>query len=160
VAVLTTSEWIDAGVAAGTGALALATAWMAWFVRRQAEETRKLAETAEGQLGELRRSAAAAEATAVQGERTLAATSLPVLRIVRTEQDAAAVTVDGHAWSVVIVNIGPVSATITESRLELCGQQIPLEAAPTGPIAPRRQCVLRSDVPPRRSPRCLAGRWK
>jgi hypothetical protein len=50
VMALTAPEWFDLGVAAGTPALAGATAWMAWKVRDQAEQTRRLAEIADRQL--------------------------------------------------------------------------------------------------------------
>jgi hypothetical protein len=89
---------------------------MAWYVRGQARETRDLAETSEAQLEELRRSAAAAEPTALHGERTLAATSLPQVRLMRIQGEKAAVYVDGDEWSVTVENSGPVPATIIEAE--------------------------------------------
>jgi hypothetical protein len=138
---LATPEWIDLAVAAGTALLALAT----W---RMAAATRSMARSSEDQLAELRRHADAAEATVDQAERTLGATTSPMLRVLRYSGEQAVVNAGDGGFSVMVENTGPVRATILEATLALAPQAITLEAAPGGAVAPGGQCLLRGDVPP------------
>jgi hypothetical protein len=133
---LTTSEWIDVAVAAGTAALAVATAAMAIA-------TRRMAKGAEDQLQELRRQSDAAEAGIEQTERTIGATQLPVLRVMRYTGDEAVVTADEEEWSVMVQNVGPVVATVLAAKLNLAPQPILLDAVPGNPIKPEGQVLLR-----------------
>lgn len=138
---LATPEWIDLAVAAGTALLALAT----W---RMAAATRSMARSSEEQLAELRRHANAAEASVDQGERTLGATTSPLLRVLRSSGDNAVVNTTDHGFAVMVENTGPVRATILEATLRLAPQPITLEATPGAAVPPGDECLLRGDVPP------------
>jgi hypothetical protein len=94
---LTTQEWVDLSVAAGTGLLAATTGWMAWKVRDQAVHTRRLADVA---------------------ERQLEVTSTPVIRVMRSggAKRADMVTVNAgdrdESLTVRLENRGAIAASI------------------------------------------------
>lgn len=104
---LSTSESIEVALGASTLALALATAWMAWHVRGQAIETRRLADTA---------------------ERQLAASTVPVVRVMRDDKAEYAdmVTVNkGDRTEALVVrleNRSPVPAEIERITLSPGGK--------------------------------------
>jgi hypothetical protein len=108
--------------------------------------TLRIARGAEDQLAELRRQSAAAEAAVEQTERTIGATQLPVLRVMRHTGEEAVVSADYDMWSVMVRNVGPVPATLVEAKLSLAPQPIPLEAVPPDAIKPDGQVLLRGDA--------------
>lgn len=98
--VLTTSQWLDVAVAGGTLALALGTFSMAFFVRTQARESRRLADIS---------------------ERQVAASTTPVLRIMGMtgapgEADIATVNADTPTETLTMrfENRGPVAAEVEQ----------------------------------------------
>ena len=102
---LTTSEWIDIGVAAGTGLLALATAFMV-------AATFSMARSSRDQLKELRRSADAAESAVRQGE----ALQQPKPRVARLQGKELDLGVENGVY-VKVENPGPVRTTVVGGRL-------------------------------------------
>ncbi len=111
---LTVPEWLDAAVAVGTGALALATFVMVKAAREQAIATRRLAEIAKRSLE--------------VETRHVEATTVPVLRVL---QGGIGLAQDDALW-LVLVNSGAAPATIERVDLSLPGGRGATRGSPAG----------------------------
>jgi hypothetical protein len=137
-------DWIAVGAVA-TGLAMLVTATMALFTAKMAAATERMAKSSQDQLDLLRRQATAAEASVEQTERTMGATMAPRLRAQRVSGEEVAATMEGSGFSLLLVNEGPVSATITEARLGRSADPVFLEAVPGGAIDPKGQVLIRCE---------------
>ena len=131
-------------------ALAIGTFALAFFTWRMARATGKMAETSERQMDLLRRQTEAAEAVKDQGDKHLDATTMPILRIVRSrEQEAVCGLITNGRWQVMIRNDGAVLAEIVEARLLVAPQPLFLTLVPSRPIEAKGQANLETEpVPP------------
>jgi hypothetical protein len=140
-------DWVEVGALA-TGIAALVTAGLAAFTAKMASATKAMAEATQAQVDLSRRHVAAAETSVEQTERSMGATLEPRLRLVRITGEETPVSLDDSGFSIMLVNEGPVAATLTEARINLPPQFFNLEQVPGGAIQPQGgQAVVRMDDP-------------
>lgn len=134
---LTTAEWLDLGVAVGTGLLALGTFALAWQTHKMVDATETMADAAQGQLAEQKRAGDIAE-------RGLAAS----LRILRVRGNEAAVGFDEHdEWVVTLEKVGEAPVALTQPELWIGNRRTDLEAYPPSWLPGNgAQCAARGRV--------------
>lgn len=142
--IIASVDWEAVGAVA-TGCAMLVTAAMAVFTARMAAATDRMAKAAQAQIDVARRQADAAETSVEQTERTISATMDPKLRAQRITGNQIAATMDTSGFSILLVNDGPVTATIREAKLTVAPQPVFLEPVPGGAIEPKGQMLVRSE---------------
>jgi hypothetical protein len=141
------TDWQAIGAVA-TGIAALVTAAMAMYTRTMARATKRMADVARDQMGLLTRQADAAEATALQGQRQLDTSTLPVLRLSRLQGENAHIACGADSFGVMVRNQGPVAATVLSAEIRFVPEPFHIAPVPGGAIEPGEERYLESSEAP------------